>query len=500
MTREMTPFQPVDHHPGATFPPPGTGGDTPADVEAGRIDDFYLDMPGRDAAGRAVRRLTIGWLSLALGSLVLGGLLTLVIVLSRTPYIQDVFPWTDLFHTALVVHVDLTVLVWFLAVAGMFWSLNSRPACAAWGWVALVLATAGALTLTAAPFVGTGEPLMVNYIPVLDDPVFFTGLILFTAGFVLLVGRSLVFSHPIGARISGPGALRFGLFSSLIAAVVALSAFAASYLGLPEGIHGERYFELLFWGGGHTLQFVHIQLMLVAWLWLATATGITSRLTPRVVLVLFAVGLIPVLLTPLAYLNFPVDSPSHQHTMTWLMRYGGGLAAVPIGLVILFNLVQSMGRPHQWRPERAALFSSMVLFGAGGLVAFMIQGSDVTVPAHYHGSIVAVTLAYMGMTYHLLPRLGFARPSGRAATLQPWLYGGGQLLHVIGLAWSGGYGVQRKTAGEAQMLDAVEKIAGMGLMGLGGLIAVSGGVLFLVLTLGAMRPQRGDRASRAVPE
>ena len=66
-----------------------------------------LEMPGE-----RMRHLTIGWLSLALGSLVVGGLLTVVIVLSRTPYIQDIFPWVDLFHTALVVHVDLTVLVW----------------------------------------------------------------------------------------------------------------------------------------------------------------------------------------------------------------------------------------------------------------------------------------------------------------------------------------------------------------------------------------------------
>ena len=33
------------------------------------------------------------------------------------------FPVADLFHVALVVHVDLSVLVWFVAFAGVFWSL-----------------------------------------------------------------------------------------------------------------------------------------------------------------------------------------------------------------------------------------------------------------------------------------------------------------------------------------------------------------------------------------
>ena len=57
----------------------------------------------------------------------------------------------------------------------------------------------------------------------------------------------------------------------------------------------------------------------------------------------------------------------------------------------------------------------------------------------------------------------------------------GQLLHITGLVWSGGYGVQRKIAGADQVLSGIEQVAAMGLMGLGGLIAVIGGVLFLVV-------------------
>jgi heme/copper-type cytochrome/quinol oxidase subunit 1 len=96
----------------------------------------------------------------------------------------------------------------------------------------------------------------------------------------------------------------------------------------------------------------------------------------------------------------------------------------------------------------------------------------------------------MGVTYHLLPLLGFKRPTGRLVILQPWIYACGQLMHVIGLAWSGGYGVQRKTAGDAQSLDGIEKVAGMGLMGLGGLVAVVGGILFLVIVFKAMWPEK----------
>ena len=79
--------------------------------------------------------------------------------------------------------------------------------------------------------------------------------------------------------------------------------------------------------------------------------------------------------------------------------------------------------------------------------------------------------------------------------MQPYVYGGGQLLHVLGLAWSGGYGVQRKVAGTEQGLDGLEKILAMGLMGFGGLVAIIGGLVFLVVVLAAMtrgpQPQQG---------
>jgi heme/copper-type cytochrome/quinol oxidase subunit 1 len=130
----------------------------------------------------------------------------------------------------------------------------------------------------------------------------------------------------------------------------------------------------------------------------------------------------------------------------------------------------------------------VLLFAAGGLIGVFIQGSNVRIPAHYHGCIVGVTLALMGLVFHLLPRLGYGTPSSRLAALQPWIYGAGQLMHIVGLVWSGGYGVQRKVAGAEQVLRSPSEVAGMGLMGLGGAVAILGGVLFIVVVIAAMRP------------
>ena len=117
----------------------------------------------------------------------------------------------------------------------------------------------------------------------------------------------------------------------------------------------------------------------------------------------------------------------------------------------------------------------------------MISGSNVKIPAHYHGCIVGITLAMMGVVYHLLPRLGFSAPRSRAAAWQPYIYGIGQLMHIIGLVWSGGYGVQRKVAGTDQVLRTTQETMGMGLMGLGGLIAIVGGIMFVVIVIRSLR-------------
>ncbi|HNT39106.1 MAG TPA: hypothetical protein PKO45_08290, partial [Rubrivivax sp.] len=56
-----------------------------------------------------------------------------------------------------------------------------------------------------------------------------------------------------------------------------------------------------------------------------------------------------------------------------------------------------------------------------------------------------------------------------------------------------GYGVQRKVAGAEQVLRSTAEVAGMGLMGLGGLLAIVGGLLFAVVVLRAMRTPRDGR-------
>jgi cytochrome c oxidase subunit I len=434
----------------------------------------------------ARRELAARWLALGLVALIAAGILSILLVASRTPGLQNAFAAADFFRVALVAHVDLSVLVWFLAFAGVLWTINSTPRARGIGWLAFALAAAGTAAIALAPFTGPGRPVMANYIPLLRDPLFFAGLIALAFAVALVVLRGMATAPAVGIRLDGAGALRFGLNASLVSAAVAIIAFAWSYVAVPKTLEPAAYYELLFWGGGHVLQFTWTLLMLVAWLWLADATGARVPLSPRVAILLFGIGLASVFATPVIYLAYDVGSVEHHRLLTWIMRFGGGLAIPPVALAVVWALARSPRTAPEARPLRAALITSIVLFCAGGLIGFLIHGSNVKIPAHYHGCIVGVTVALMGLAYLLLPELGYAKPSIRLGTLQPYLYGGGQLLHIAGLLWSGGYGVQRKVAGGEQVLHTVEEVAAMGLMGFGGLIAIVGGVLFIFIMFQAI--------------
>ena len=427
-------------------------------------------------------RVAAAWLKLGIASLLLAGLFSILLVLSRTPVIQEVIPFVDFFHVALVVHVDLSVLIWFVSFACLLWSLLVKGRKNLLDTAALVLAVTGTLMIVAAPFLGIGKPLMNNYIPILDHPFFLTALGVFALGMLLQIIRTLAAGRPERSMPEGAFALATGVYLSAWVALLSLLCLFVSYLTISGSLEGKDYYEVLFWGAGHILQFTHTVLLLVAWMWIAQASGADFKLGAKSARLLFILVVAPVIFTPWIYLQYPVASPEYRLAFTGLMKYGG-LASAPLGFIVVLSLLRSKSCDEYMRPVKAALVSSILLFAAGGVIGFMIDGVNVVIPAHYHGSIVGITLAFMGLAYHLLPQLGYTRPTSTMAHWQPYVYGCGQLMHILGLAWSGGYGVQRKTAGAAQGLENLPEIAGMAMMGLGGAVSIVGGIMFVVVII-----------------
>jgi cytochrome c oxidase subunit I len=442
------------------------------------------------------RQLARAWLRLGVAALIGSGLLALLLVLSRTPGIQDHFPLKDFFRASLVVHVDLSVMVWFMAFAGVLWSLAGNNSLGAMGWAGYWLAVLGTALITISPFFPDTQPLLNNYIPVLQTPVFFAGLAISAAGYGLTLLRALLTTYPTefpkAHASSSEGAMRLGIFLSAIAGSLALAGFVISWLSAPTSapaLEGKALFEAVFWGGGHTLQFQHSLLVLIAWFWLASSLNAAPKIEPRIVAGLFIMAALPLIAMPVIYSQWPVGSAWHIAYFARMMEAGHPMM-LPLVLIAAFSLLRVLRNgSFAPSPAKAAFIASFLLFATGGILAYMIRGVNVVIPAHYHGSIVGITLAFMGLTYVLLPRLGFSEATGKMARWQPYVYGGGQMMHVLGLAVSGGYGVQRKVAGAEQMLTTLPQKIGMGVMGLGGTVAIVGGIMFVIVCLKSMSKQ-----------
>lgn len=429
-------------------------------------------------------KLAVGWLYVAVGFLLASGVYPLLLALARTTYEM---PWKDFFYIALVLHVDFTVLWWLLAIAAVFWSLNSLgkektiP-----DTMALALVVVGGIFCAIAPLTGASNPLTNNYVPMLENRIFIKGLIIFGSGMFILVVRSLM-TTPYAELVSGSaeGALRMGIFTSSLALLIAILALCWSFIELPIS-DGRAYFESLFWAGGHILQFTHSALIAVSWLWLASICKVNIPLSPKVVTLLFVAGALPILASPWPFIHYVVGDAEFATWFVWLMRDSNGLTPFFIGLLVFWGLMQVKSLPKNSHHLFAALIFSMLLFLVGGVLGLFIGESSTLITAHYHGSIVAVTMAFMAMTYYWLPMFGFASPNLKWATIQVYTYAIGQMLHIIGLAWGGGHGMKRKVIGTTQDIGVQAWITPQDLVGLGGVLAVLSGVLFAIVVLPVM--------------
>ncbi len=285
----------------------------------------------------ASRRLASAWLLLGVTALAIAGLFAILLVLARMPGMTAFFPTQDFFRTALVVHVDQSVLIWFLAFAGALWSLGGFApkrlglARAA----AFLLAAVGCALVAAAPFLGASDPLLNNYVPVLQHPLFHTGLGLFGAG-VLLQALVALGTGAAGAPLARP--VHLAVLTAAFATLVAVAALAWTWVRLDRW-EGQAYFEFLFWGGGHVVQFAYTQLMIAAWLVLAGAVGVSLGAAPRVLGGLVLLGALPLLAVSVIYAQYPVDTAETRLAFTRLMQWGNGLAAIPIGLIVVVGLL-----------------------------------------------------------------------------------------------------------------------------------------------------------------
>ncbi len=425
-----------------------------------------------------------GWFLLAIGSLVLAGLLSLMLVVGRLPFLGWLFTDPLFFKRALVVHVDLAIVVWFQAGTLAFLGLALGPRLhRGVTAVALALAVTGVAGLLVGAVMPGAQPVLSNYVPVIDHPVFFGGLICWFAGAGLFFAQALVTPARTDALALAPDAV-LALRASAAANLLALATFLGAWRTTPAAAPAV-YYELVFWGGGHVLQAANVAAMLALWLHLLHRWTGRPVLAPAPAAALFVALVLPQgVLPPLAFGGTTVTN--YFSMATHLMRW----TLFPVVLVVL-----GAAGAHVWRHRAgldgrdyrcAGLAGSATLTVLGFLLGSLIRSSSTLVPGHYHCAIGAVTIALMAAAYDFCTAVAPAGPAPappRRARLQLLLFGGGQAIFGLGFALAGAYGLGRKQYGAEQHVRSLGEYLGLSIMGLGGLVAVAGGIFFLAVML-----------------
>ncbi len=415
------------------------------------------------------------WLALAVASIGLAALAAVALVLARTPLLTALIA-PDAFPRALVVHVNFATLVWYFAMAGTLWSERLPPARLPAATAAFALGFGGALGMALAGVVGIGAPVLANYVPYLSSAVFVASLACFAAGG--LATALLTLQPPRDEAEWGFLLARWPF------------VMAALYL-VARLVGGATLVEAV-WGAGHILQFGYVTLLMAIWLRLAERTG-GEGLAVRAAIPLFAASAAPATLAPVLYLAGALDGVALHDFHTTLMRWANWPAPVVFGLLLLAS---PAGR------RSLAIVASLALLGVGCLAGMAIDAHTTMVPAHYHGTIGAFTLALMAAA---LARIGPAgaveRNARRGIRLPLALYAGGSLLLIAGLGWSGMLGAPRKAAFSAEGAELAATLSAA-LTGLGGIVTIGGVILFVVVAVpGTLRlcMLHPDRASPGHP-
>lgn len=505
--------------------------------------DGVRDEPSRSCPVTGLRvyagaeALTVANAVAAVLALAVGGLFGVLLGLTRAPGLELLSP--DTYYLALTGHGVSALILWpvFFEVAAMVFAssvlLNGQVFSMRLGWSALGLMIVGALLLEGAILAGDSSVAFTAYPPLVASPLFYVGYLVFAVGGLLAIVNFAL--SIVGARAAGVhrGSLPLLTYGVAVAAILALLsigsglvalvpalAYSAGWIGSVEPI----VYRGWFWGLGHTLQYVNVVAMVVAWYGiaaLALRAGPVNQKYTRIGFILYLVFTVPVLGH-----HFLVD-PSLS---TEVKLVGGTLFGFALGIPSLMHGLAVMGgvesairklgpsslfgwlRRIRWgNPGVAALTCSLLLFAVGGwsgtaqttLQLNMVSHNTMWIPGHLHAVVTGgTTLAFMGFAYFLVPLLvRRALWSARLATVQAYLYGFGLLWMILAMSWAGTVGVPRRTAEISYGGDAPGGWdLPMNLVGVGAGLAGTAGFLFILnIVLTLLRGRRTEDPELLVP-
>ncbi len=459
-------------------------------------------------------------------SLLIGGIAAIGVLLTRWQAVH-LLP-AQWFYRLLTVH-GMSMLIFFILFFEMailyFTSavlLNSRVAAPRTAWASFWLMVGGALVVEWAMWTGRADVLFSSYVPLRAHPLYYLGVILFAVG--ALVVTILFFATLVVARrertyTGSVPLVTYGGATAAIISVITLGHGAGIYiptflwsLGLMNV--DPQVYRMVWWALGHSSQQINVAAMVAVWYLLGALTVGAVVLNEKISRTAFVLYILFISMASAHHLLVdPGMGPAWKIVNTSYFMYMAVLASlihgftVPAGIELGQRLRGYRDGLFGWLrrapwgdPGFSSLVFSIVVFGfVGGItgVTFgteqinIIAHNTLRIPGHFHSTVVSGTaMAFMGLTYYVIPLI-FRKQIAfyPLARIQPYLFAGGMLVFSMTMTFAGTFGVPRRhwdisfaqAPFDVQFNPAVDLL--LGLMGIGGLVAATGGAIYILVTV-----------------
>ncbi len=480
-------------------------------------------------------KLIIANAVMAVVCLVLGGTAALLIALTRWQAVH-LLP-ADWFYRLLTLHGIDMLVAWivFFEMAGLAFGstalLNARYAKPWIGWTSFVLMTVGGLMVNGVVLLGAGDVGFTAYVPLRAHPLFYLSYILFAVG--ALLGVIGFFVNVVVAKREGrySGSVPLVVFGLMTAAILATYTLLQGAIAIVPAFfwsmgwmqnYDPGIYRNFFWGFGHPAQQVNLAAMVAIWYALAQMTTGAKPINEKFsrlafILYLFFINLGSahhLLVDP--GLSFAWKMTNTSYAM-YLAVLGSMMHAfsIPAAIEVAMRAKGHNKGLFDWlrngpwnEPGFGALIVSMILFGwIGGVTGVtigteqinMLAHNTLRLPGHFHATVVGgTTIAFMGFAYYVVPLI-FRRELKlkKWAVWQPYVYGLGSLLVSVGMIASGLQGVSRRhwdITFAGNVPGTVE--LSLAILGIGALIAVTGGIMFVTVILASILTGKPTEASQ----
>ena len=421
---------------------------------------------------------------LSISALMLSGLLAAIIATARIPGLNELINDPQFSKKCLIIHVNLALGIWLHAfLATLFFLLpKNKTKNETLIKILFLFSFLGVLLMTSSIFFKNANPILSNYVPTIDHPIFLVGI----ATFAL----TLTFSYSISGRFFTnlksniiPIQAVFGLKCTALSFIFSIICVFISFILTPKTLISESYYEFIFWGPGHLLQICSQIGMLSAWIILLTKILGFCPINIKLAKIIFSLLLLSSFIG--LFLPFSGTTSNLYYTGSTVLMKFGILPSVLIFLIIitpkLFIEKKRLFNSQYFNGFLASLSLSLL----GYILGFSINEQNTLIPAHYHAAIGGVTVAFMTTAFWLceLFKLNIKNKHKeiKFARLQPLFFGIGQFIFVIGFSYAGIHGAARKSFGTEQNINSLSEMIGLITMGIGGGIAIIGGILFLYI-------------------